>query len=354
MMIRSSNFHAIGKGFLSETALLPLRIKRGKKKKKHYHDMWARLIFVGIVVAVYGGYWSWSWGHVRSGNDSLVVVTGINGGLGEDMAIHLAQKGFKVIGTVRQQAHADRIRAKEPRITVVVGDLTTSEGMQRLVDQVGGRSLAALVHNAALTSGRVPLELDDPIHYDEMHAINTNSVFRLTMSLLPSLKKDGRARIIFISSIAAEIAFPGSVLYTSTKRAGEALTLGIAAELYPWGVRGVVVRPGAFATENPIKNWGWTERASAKHARENSPYPGWWVKQVDGKSWQHEISRGRSPSIVSGAIEDVICSRYPPHIVPLYSLREQCISWAIWLLPASIVDAMMHKLGGYGQPPNVV
>ncbi len=109
---------------------------------------------ISLVLAVsYAVYWAWCGQLVREAKGSLVVITGCNGGLGQAAAARLKRSGFDVIATVRREKDKEALLKAVAGLHVVVGDMTTAEGVEAVVAAVGARPLAAIVHNAALTSG---------------------------------------------------------------------------------------------------------------------------------------------------------------------------------------------------------
>jgi short-subunit dehydrogenase len=84
--------------------------------------------------------------------------------------------------------------------------------------------------------------------------VNFFSALQLTYAALPSIKKSARGKIVNISSVAGKVAFPGSVMYCSSKFAMTALSNGLAAELAPEHIDVITVCPGLVRTEFFDKN----------------------------------------------------------------------------------------------------
>jgi len=308
------------------------------------------LLILGLV---YGIYCFWSNQLIRPAR-GLVVVTGVSSGIGQTTALHLSALGFDVIGTVRSKTDVDKILKADSskRLQIIICDVNKSADIEKLVSTVGDRPLVAVVQNAAITSGRVPLELDHPDHAKLMFSTNQEAVLNISLGLAGALKKDGNARIVTISSIAGGIVIPGTTLYSASKAAAEMLTIGIGRELNPWGVRGVIIRPGDFKTNSGINNWHWTEKAAERHAetRGISEYPQWWQNQVDGKAWLKGYEIARDPKQVAETIDYAIRARNPGYILTLYTWREFLYVLHFKTTPTFLLDNHAHSFSKFGTP----
>jgi NAD(P)-dependent dehydrogenase (short-subunit alcohol dehydrogenase family) len=185
-----------------------------------------------------------------------VLVTGASSGIGETTALRLRRNGWHVLGGVRREGDAERLRAAglEP-LTL---DVTEPEQIAAAAEAVGEQPLQGLVNNAGIAFA-VPLEL---LPIDELRrALEVNVVGQLavTQALLPALRR-GRGRVVNMSSIAGRSSLPMLGAYGASKHALEGLTDALRIELRPFGIEVVAIEPGTIAT--PI----WTR--GGKHADE--------------------------------------------------------------------------------------
>jgi short-subunit dehydrogenase len=183
------------------------------------------------------------------------VVTGAASGIGEALAVQLAQRGSALVlvdrDAERLAAVADRIRAAHPQLGVhtYVADLADEAATDAL-----GATLAAdhpgttlLVNNAGVALGgrfdEVTLE-----EFDWVLAINFRAVVRLTAAMLPVLKAHPGSHLVNVSSIFGIFAPAGQVAYAASKFAVRGFSESLRHELADDGVGVTVVHPGGIAT----------------------------------------------------------------------------------------------------------
>ncbi|MEU9336307.1 SDR family oxidoreductase [Streptomyces sp. NPDC048290] len=200
---------------------------------------------------------------MRASTEHLVtVVTGGSRGIGAATCLRLAADGHDVVvGYVHDAGAAaevaDGVRAAGRRAAVVRVDTSVEREVDRLFESAE-RELGAvtgLVNNAAVTG---PLgRLADTSTDDIRRVVDVNLLGTLLCSRRAAQLMTGRGggstgggAIVNVSSAAATVGSPGEyVHYAATKAAVDALTLGLAKELGPDGVRVNAVAPGVVDTE---------------------------------------------------------------------------------------------------------
>lgn len=186
-----------------------------------------------------------------------VVVTGVSTGIGLATAKVLAAKGFRVFGSVRKAADAERVAAEVgPAFTPLIFDVTDEAGAQAAARTVeaalGGATLAGLVNNAgiAVAGPLIHLPVDE---FRKQLEVNLTGVVIATQAFAPLLgagspvAKDP-GRIVNISSVGGKTANPFMAPYNVSKFGLEGLSEALRRELLPFGVDVIVVAPGAVAT----------------------------------------------------------------------------------------------------------
>ncbi|MER5528751.1 SDR family oxidoreductase [Streptomyces sp. NPDC002677] len=187
----------------------------------------------------------------------VTVVTGGSRGIGAAVCLRLAADGHDVvIGYVRDagaaEVVAEGVRKSGARCAVVAVDTAVEADVERLFD-TAERELGAvtgLVNNAAVTG---PLgRLTDVDTADLRRVVEVNLLGTLLCSRRAArlMAERGNGAIVNVSSAAATLGSPGEyVHYAATKAAVDALTVGLAKELGPDGVRVNAVAPGVVDTE---------------------------------------------------------------------------------------------------------
>jgi len=205
-----------------------------------------------------------------------VVVTGTSTGIGWGTAKVLIARGFRVFGSVRKTADAERLAAEfGPAFVPLVFDVTDEDAVGsaavRVGDALAGKKLFGLVNNAGIAVAGPLLEL--PLQ-DFRKQIDTNltGVVIATKAFGPLLGADRTlkgppGRIVNISSVGGRNAMPFLSPYSASKFALEGLSEGLRRELLPFGVDVIVVAPGAVAT--PI--WAKAEQVDTSPYRD-TPY----------------------------------------------------------------------------------
>lgn len=184
-----------------------------------------------------------------------VVITGAGSGLGRDVALGLAAKGYIVFGTAISAAEVQDLNdASGGRASLTVCDITKEGAVKAWAASVSsalGGSLDLLINNAGiLTPG--PLEvlpLDAIRHEFEVNVFGALSVMN---AFLPALRK-ARGRIVQISTWTASLPLPFNGPSGASKAAIEVFATVYRAELKRFGIDVVVAPAGNMKTGGPAK-----------------------------------------------------------------------------------------------------
>jgi NAD(P)-dependent dehydrogenase (short-subunit alcohol dehydrogenase family) len=179
-----------------------------------------------------------------------VLVTGASSGIGLATAHLLAAEGYRVLAGVR----CDRGRCAiedcgAANLTPVWLDVTQPEHVDRLIPEIRQLSpggLYALVNNAGIGPPSA-VELTDLDELRRILEVNTLAPLRMIQACLPMLR-EGRGRIVNISSMNGTISLPMVGAYSASKFALEALSVALRIELRPWRIPISLIRPGQIGT----------------------------------------------------------------------------------------------------------
>ncbi len=189
------------------------------------------------------------------------VVTGVNSGIGRATTLAFAQAGYRVFGTVRGLAKADKLLAKAVSINVadrihlvemdVADSASVTEGFAKIYEATD--EVDVLVNNAGVGGNAVTEEC--PIDtYTEVFNINHNGSVRCIQAVLPQMRKRGSGAIVNVSSVVGKITAIAQSPYYVSKWAVEGMSEGLAHEVAPFGIRVAIVEPGITRSSIFAKN----------------------------------------------------------------------------------------------------
>ncbi|MCX4472340.1 SDR family oxidoreductase [Micromonospora sp. NBC_01655] len=184
----------------------------------------------------------------------VTIITGGSRGIGAATARRLAHHGHHVaIGYRRDQHAADTvvadIRATGRQAVAVPADTTDPDAITRLFDAAADLGpLTGLVNNAGVTSPIGPLT--DLRADDLRHVVDVNLIGYVLCAQQAARRLTHGGAIVNVSSAAATLGSPGEyVHYAAVKAATDTLTVGLAKELAPHGIRVNGVAPGIVRTD---------------------------------------------------------------------------------------------------------
>jgi glucose 1-dehydrogenase len=185
----------------------------------------------------------------------VAIVTGAGSGIGQGIARRLGSEGAKVIvDYIGDSAGAEDtlkdIQQAGSEGEIVRADVTSIDDDRCLVDEAWKRFGAAdfLVNNAGMEHKADFWDTSEAV-YDKVMAVNLRGPFFLTQAFVQRLRNAKRpGRIVNISSVHEDKAFPGFATYCCSKGGLRMLMRDLAVELGPLGITVNNVAPGAVAT----------------------------------------------------------------------------------------------------------
>ena len=183
----------------------------------------------------------------------VALVTGASRGIGAAIALELAKKGLKVIGTATTDdgaAKISQVLAAFPGCAgknLNVNDAVASEALiESIVKEHGG--LQVLVNNAGITRDMLAMRLKDD-DWDAVIDTNLKAVFRMSRAVMRTMMKQRYGRIINITSVVGSSGNAGQSNYAAAKAGVAGMTRGLARELGSRNITVNCIAPGFIETD---------------------------------------------------------------------------------------------------------
>ena len=183
----------------------------------------------------------------------VALVTGATRGIGAAIALELAKKGLKVIGTATSDEGAAKISQVLAAFAGCAGkNLNVTDGaaaealIESIVKEHGG--LHVLVNNAGITRDMLAMRLKDD-DWDAVIDTNLKAVFRMSRAVMRTMMKQRYGRIINITSVVGSSGNAGQSNYAAAKAGVAGMTRALARELGSRNITVNCVAPGFIQTD---------------------------------------------------------------------------------------------------------
>src|ERR1700726_4982231 len=281
----------------------------------------------------------------RMANSKDVVITGASTGIGWGTTKVLVSKGFRVFGSVRKQADADRLQKDfgngfVPLIIDVTDTAAVHQAAQKVGSMIGDRNLVGLVNNAGIVvSG--PLLYLKPSEYRRQLDVNMISslvVIQAFASLLGTDKKrqGPTGRIVNISSTVAKVAIPLLGAYSSSKSGLEGMSDALRREVMLFGIQVVIIEPGTVNTAMYDKG----EKEDLSEFKQTEYWEA--VQKFQNFIVAEARNNGLSPERLGEAVHLALSTAKPKARYAVVPQRFK--NWTLpRLLPARMLDTALAK-----------
>jgi NAD(P)-dependent dehydrogenase (short-subunit alcohol dehydrogenase family) len=272
---------------------------------------------------------------------AYIFITGVSTGIGYDALRTLVSKGYHVIGSVRKDTDALRIKSEfGDQCTILIFDVidgeTCKSEIASILPLIEKEGLKCLINNAGIAIPG-PLEHLTDEEFAYQMEVNVHAVRRVTNLLLPYLGTDSKykpGKIINISSISGLFNSPYNGAYCISKHALESMTDVYRRELSMFGITVAAIQPGPIKTEIWSKSKGTLDRFKQTAYGE--------ILSSADKMIENSEKSAFDVKVISEIIYDIITqpgpkTRYLVHRKPfLFRLLSH-------YLPDKMVDKMILK-----------
>ncbi len=308
-----------------------------------------------------------------------IVITGASSGIGQDLALSLAEEGYTVFAGVRREADGFRLAAlagscgvlypilldvtKEDSLVTAAQTVrewldapNTSEPNSRATSPTPSPSksrsvekrpkmLAAVIANAGVPGDGLPLELTSLQDLDRIWQVNVFGV-QSTLRNFASLIRECSSRVLVISSAAANVHFPRAGTYNGSKRAVEGLVDSFRTEMQDLrlGISVSIIEPGSISTPNWQKGT-LARKELEKQKTELNPE----VSSIYFKPSQAVVQGSRAIAQANASPCEVVTDSVMHALQDLYPLNRYWVGWdakvagmLTWILPSPIVDYILR------------
>ncbi len=188
--------------------------------------------------------------------NKVAIVTGGSRGIGRETVETFLREGASVILTASREETAkkavEELRESFPEAVVEgispdLGDLEEVKQAFRAVQEKHGR-IDILVNNAGVSESTPFTEYTEEI-FDRVMNLNVKGMFNATRAAVEHMVPQGEGVILNTSSMVSVYGQPGGLAYPTSKAAVNGLTLSLARELGPKGIRVNAVAPGITETD---------------------------------------------------------------------------------------------------------
>jgi NAD(P)-dependent dehydrogenase (short-subunit alcohol dehydrogenase family) len=258
-----------------------------------------------------------------------ILITGCSTGIGRATAVELARRGHDVVATARRpEMLGDLDVAGQLRL-----DVDDDDSVREEVAMAG--DVDVLVNNAGWeVSG--PIEGVPLAQVRAMFETNVFGVARMVQAVVPSMRRRASGVVVNVSSVAGRVASPLNGYYAASKFALEAMSEAMHYELGHFGIRVVIVEPGAIdsAFQDNVRHFG----------KDSPPYDEL-AAQWDGAADRLQAGPAPGPDLVAAVIADAIEDPGTPLRRPVGADAELVTAARASMDDAAFETAMRETLG---------
>lgn len=267
-------------------------------------------------------------------NKKIILITGASSGMGKITAKDLIEKGHTVYCAARSLEKMKDLEKMGGKLLKM--DMSDEKGIEKGVQEIIKKSgrIDVLWNNAGFGLYG-PVEEISMEKAKYQFEVNLFGLARLTQLVTPHMRKQRSGTIINTSSMGGKIYFPLGAWYHATKHAVEGFSDCLRIELKPFGIKVVILEPGAIETQ-----FGNVMLANFPKESKTGPY-----KKMVNAYLNMDMSsfKGSPPSVISETIQKIIESDNPKRRYPVGRMAKSMIFMRKWL-GESFFERMMSRM----------
>lgn len=187
----------------------------------------------------------------NSAKNRIWLITGASSGFGKALTEYAVSQGYSVVATARRKEKLDALAQTAPdQILPISMDVTNRDQIKNAIQAAIDKfvRIDVLINNAGYG---IVGALEETPEEELRNQMETNffGAMAVTQEVLPHLRKQGSGAIINMSSMGGNMSFSGFSAYSASKFALEGASEALAQEVAPFGIKTIIVEPGAFRTE---------------------------------------------------------------------------------------------------------
>lgn len=183
--------------------------------------------------------------------EKIALVTGASRGIGREIALNLAKKGYKVIANYnKSKQQAIELEKENENIEIYQADISLREEVQKMIKYIIYKynKIDILINNAGISETKMFTDVTDD-DWNKMIRNNLYSAFCVTQEVSKNMIHWKQGCIINISSIWGIVGASCETIYSITKAGIDAMTKSLAKELGPSNIRVNSIAPGFIDTD---------------------------------------------------------------------------------------------------------
>ena len=185
-----------------------------------------------------------------------LIITGGSSGIGKSTASLFAERGWRVFELSRHGGEEAKVESRKTatlkdagEVVHIYCDVCSEASCKKAIEEVLKQTdhIDVVISNAGYgISG--PIEYTKIADAEHQMDVNFMGAVRFTQAVLPQLRRQGYGRIIYTSSVAAQLPVPYQAFYSASKAAINAMALALANEVRNFGISVSVMMPGDVST----------------------------------------------------------------------------------------------------------